>query len=341
MKALIAMPQERAAADFITLAALLTQVRGDLAELRRAGEDPRLPTRVKDAIPAMTTPESYEFQTVSTAYVETLRHFGVFDRVLADGARRVPLRVALRSTTLVPTVEPRYEAAPAVVGRVELGANRLAPRAASGIVVLSNGFIDAGGPALQGHIERELRRAIVAATDRIFVPELVSTVGTGMTIASTGDTSAHVKADIKASLAALGATAESKPFLIASGARVRSLAFMDGDGETWAWPDLTFAGGNIGGIPVLPTDAIADDTALVVDASRIAADSAGLQIKASNQGSVRMRDFTETGDGDDLGAVVSLFQNELTGLFGERVFGFSPIDDAAVVLSDVNWGDAT
>lgn len=343
MNALIAKPSQTAAsADFVKVAVLATQARGDLQALKSVADDPFLPIRVKDAIGALTTPDAFAYRTIGTVYVEQLRHFGVFDRILADGARRIPLRTAIRSTTLVPEATARNEAAPTPLTSMNLAADRLTPRRASGIVVMSNGFVDAGGAPLEAHVERELRRAVIAATDKQFLAGLVAQAATAMSWASSGDTANEVRADIKGALAVLGVTQESRPFIVASGARVRSMSFMLDADERLAWPDLTWAGGSVMGIPVLPTSALADDVVIVIDAARIAADTGVVEIRASAQGSLRMRDFRETADDDETGTVVSLFQSDLVALFAERNFGFAPIDDAAtVVLTDLAWGDAT
>ena len=178
-------------------------------------------------------------------------------------------------------------------------------------------------------LSRELRNAVAAATDSVFISELSSGAAT---IASSGTDIDSITTDLRSLLLGLDVTAQSALYLVAHPFRLKLMSLMNGTAG-FAFPDVTYKGGSLAGITVLASDQIDDDRVLLVDAARLAGDSDAVTLDSSQHAMLDM-----AGGGSP---TYSLFQRNATGLKCERWFGFEAIAGApaAVLLDDVSWGE--
>jgi hypothetical protein len=166
-----------------------------------------------------------------------------------------------------------------------------------------------------------VRRAVALSTDTIFL-DVLST-GTGvMSNASTGDF-AH---DLMTAAKAINLGASSRPYLILPPDSAKPIALEHGPSGL-LFPQMGVTGGTIQGIRVLVSDAATTD-AYLIDASQIAAQSDLIVLQPGDHAAIQMDDNPTAG----AKSLVSLWQNDLTGLRAERTFGVEVLRSTAVAL---------
>jgi len=309
------------------------------AERRQAPE--RAVRLLKAAVGAGTTADEgwagslVDYRIASRAFVEALRNFSLFDRLLADGAAvRVPMGAVAISTTLTASGSPIQETTPKPISKLTLGANPKLPEfKAASIVAVTRELLDAAGAAGVQFLERELRRGVAASTDEIFAAVIRVDAAT---VASTGDDYAAVVADLATALEGVIITAESRPYWAMPAHTAKRLAIMQSS-SGFAFPTMTPNGGTLVGIPAVVTDAVEDDEVLLLDARRIAADDSVITLQAARHAALAM-DSEPSADAQPL---TSLWQTNSTALRAERRIGAAYIGDeagASVAITGVAWG---
>jgi hypothetical protein len=159
---------------------------------------------------------------------------------------------------------------------------------------------------------------------------------------ATGTAAEHVRKNLAAALSMMHLHAGSRVFWIVSPDVRLQLAFMGviGASGELAFIDMNVSGiGNIAGVTVVASDAVAVDTTgattLLIDASRFAMSDSGFTLRVSEQATIQ-RDDAPTNPPTSDTVFVSAFQQNLVIVLVERWVSFAKLGaDAAVVLDSV------
>jgi hypothetical protein len=357
----LAMEDQRGrAAEFSTLAHLLLRSNGQMRTALAMTEQsksisPRVRAIVKAAVSAGTLddPSSaalVDLQIVSVGFVSSLRAYGAFDRMLADGAfRRVPLATpGIRISTSPLTGYGVAEGVGKPISRLSIAGTGLERLKADAIIVVSDALAEAASAGAQALISAELRAGVVAATDGVFLGALADGVSP-----VEGDGGGDPWWDIGALLQALATDASSRLYLVVSPPLGKRMATITGAGGQRVFPAMGPLGGEAApGLPVLVTDYLPIGTGspalplmMAVDASQIAADSGLVTLEQARHATVEMVDEpTQTGGGTGSPSVptaaqmVSLWQTNSRGLRASRYFGFRKLrSEAVAVMTNLSW----
>lgn len=315
-----AMIPTNSAGDMIEYARLYAKTGGDpMAMVEVAKASPTISERLRSMIAKAAVGVDFEgttgYRSIAAGFIESLRNFACFDRMLGDNAfRRVPIQTLVRVVTLAPTgaVVGRGKAKP--ISRLELGAGALERLKSSAIVVLTKELLDgATAPAMQ-LFSTELRRAVAAATDADFFATILGSPTNLNTITSTGVFWVDL-ASMISELPSTGST--SKLYLILASDVARMVTGLHGSDGTLLYPEMSVAGGFIGKLPVLVSDELAAGSALLIDADGIAADTEEVRFATASHASLQMDDAPA----DAAANLVSLWQTNSRALRAERFFG--------------------
>jgi hypothetical protein len=269
-----------------------------VGEVERWAEMNRAPERAlrilkSGAIPAGTTSDADwagnamgDYNASILAFFESLRTTSVFFRLVADNAlRRVPLRqrVGIVSGSAAGWIVG--EGKPVPLSKLTLKNGVLEPVRAAAQIVLTDELWRNVSTAGQLVVGRELKQSLGDAVDRTFVDLIVdpSTDGSAVFDSSGPDTE-DVYADLRRALFAVGSGSGSALYWIA-GTNVAKRASCLGPAVFEAMSPL---GGELVNLPCLASSAIDADTLYLLDASRIAADAATIELRASSQASIEM-----------------------------------------------------
>jgi hypothetical protein len=323
--------------EFVTLARVLLAAQGgrnnetaiDVA--RRVGAGRRVEAIVKDAAAAGSIAGwgddvSAEYNRLSAAFVQSLRNYGAFDRMLADGFVVVPPRTRIGLTTTGATGSTVAEASLKPISSLALSdLGILQPQKSSCIVVVTEEVVDSPGAAdLLGN---ELKAGVAVATDAGFIA-IATTAGLAST-GTAGTSLANIVTDLSYLFANVTTSARSKLFLVTTSLLCKKMALKSDATGARAFPDLGFAGGSIAGVPVLVSDAVASGVVLLVDASGFAASSEVVVLDASRSATLQMESAP---DSPPVAGTVttSLWQRNLRALRAERWWACQRLRDSAV-----------
>jgi hypothetical protein len=299
---------------------------------------PFVAAELKDAVLAGSTvgwgSALAQYQTIVTQFQASLPAFGAFDTMLSL-MRRVPLGLARLAIVVTgATGSGIGQGTPKRISSLQLASGDLEPTKATATLVISAEL--AGLETPQGVLADELRGAVAASTDGVFLPGLIDSSTPSITASGSG--AAQFLANLSDAVASISLSARSRLFLAADPVTVAALALMEGD----AFADMTINGGSIRGVQVIPSDAIERDSGgaqlVLLDASQIAAATAVIAIDASEQATLQME---TTPDNPPTSTTVyqSLWQRNLYGLKAERWFAFKRLrDNAAVTIEGANYG---
>ena len=331
------------AGQFLGLARCLAAARGRLAQAHALAEERRLPTSVvevlRSAVAAGTLTNSSAiagYPALATAFLESLRSVCAFDRMLPD-MRRVPLRTRISVVTAGLIGSTPAEASAKIFSSLSLAATTLEPEKATALVVISDEVLRAGGTVVDLLFNAELRAAVAAATDALFVDILTS----GITpIVSSGSTATAAWADLSHAVRALNTSAASKVYLLTTAKITKNLALALNDDGTFLFPDLTISGGTIAGVTVLASDGVLDGTMIFVDASQIIAGSDTIVLDTSRTADVQLE--TPTDSPPTASTVLQgLWQRGLVALRAERWFGVErPRAGSVSIVEGISYGNS-
>ncbi len=337
---------ERGPGEFVLLAKSLMKTHGDFtAAAYSVAETHPHQSRVAEVCKAavgagsLSNPEwagnLAPYSQVSNGFLESLRSLSVFDRMLGDNAiQRVPLRTKLTVVTGSSVGTEVDEMLQVPVGKMTLTGQSVEPLKVLSLVVLNQEVILNTSNAAMSMLSRELRNAVASATDSTFLTRLLA----GVTpITPSGASAANVLADIGTLLEAVAPRAGSKLYLVIDPVIAMRLSVMTAFDDKAAFPNLTYAGGEVVGIPVLVTDQITPGTVALIDAAGIAGESDLITMDASDEASIIMDDDPEAVE--PAGAtLVSLWQSNQRAIRCVRYFGFQKVRPHPVaVLSGVAY----
>jgi hypothetical protein len=272
------------------------------------------------------------FQTLASAWFESLRSISMLDALLTD-ARRIPQGVRFAVTTATAAGNAVAQGAWTPVSKMSFVGDNLTPKKALALVVVDEALIELGGALAQNVLAAELRLAVALAGDAVVAAALLA----GITpAASTGD----ARHDLRVVLAAVPLKQSSKPYVLTSPDAVKQLALLGVTDGPPAFPDASIpGGGSVSGMPLLGLDILSGypgglgDLLLVVDAAQCAGDSGDIVLTVSDQGTIQMSD-SPSGPADE----VSLFQTNSIALKGDREFVFDKVrTNAVAAIKNVNY----
>jgi hypothetical protein len=119
--------------------------------------------------------------------------------------------------------------------------------------------------------------------------------------------------------------------------RASMLATMAGG---FIFPDMSPTGGTIRGIPAIVTDGLAAGKVALLDGASMVGAMEPFDLLVSTEGTVEMQTAPTQNSAAGTGAsLVSLWQNNLTGIFARAPFGVKRIrNNAVALLNGVAWG---
>jgi hypothetical protein len=332
--------------EFLWYARLLARSPDDiLTSLSIAEREKSTPERVvtvlRAAVAAGTTTDPawasalVPYQTLASQFLASLATASVYDRLLSDGMRRVPLKTRIIVFNTGFSGNAVGEAMVKPVSLASLSAPVVEPRKSTAVIVASDELLKLGTPSSITLFNAELKQGVVRATDRTFIDELLASV---TPTASAGSSAANVNTDLGTLLAALSMGDTSRPYVVMPPATARGLTLKLTTAGDLAFENMGLFGGEIAnGVPALVSDQVPAGTVLAVDATGIIGDSDLITVDASRHTSL---DMGGPPDSPPTSAtnVVPLWQLNLAALRAERHYGFSIARSGSVAaLSGVSW----
>jgi hypothetical protein len=310
--------------DFVLLAKALVAGTGNRREAADYAARWGASARVQSILKAAVAPgglgsdsawgsELAAYETLASAFAESLRFFGLFDAMLADGFIRVPINARLGLVTTGATGDNPSEASPKLISVLALGTNQsLAPKKSTAIVALTDELARSlGSEALIGN---ELKSAAAVAVDTAFLTIALSGVS-GQ--ASAGSTLANITTDLSYLAANVSTGARSKLFLATTPALCRKLAFKSDTVGARAFAQLGPQGGMIANVPVIVSDAINAGDVLLLDATGFAGAAAAIALDVSRTADIQLNSMHDSPVTAST-VLQSLWQSNLRGLRAER-----------------------
>lgn len=333
----------QSAGEFVKFAKLLALSGGDPSTaIAIADADSTAPPRVsrvlKSAVAAGTTADAnwagnlLDHRVLVSAFQGTLAQSGIFDRLLANGMKRTPIRtrVGLVTTAIVGGEVGEGSYIPVSSLGFDAG-EALDPRKVQALLVVTEELLRATGSAGEALLGAELRKAATAATD---IATLAIILAAATVTPSSGTDSDAAIADIRTLLSGVATSATSKLFFVMNAANAKNASTLTGTAGARLFPDLGPLGGFILGVPVLLSDQ-AGGNVFLIDADQLAGDSDTITIDGSAQAALKMASDAP----DGAGTHVSLWQTNSKALLATRWFGMRVVGtSAAAVLTDVDWG---
>jgi hypothetical protein len=277
-----------------------------------------------------------QFQAIVTQFEGSLRTFGAFDAMLPL-MRRVPLGLARLAIMVTgATGHGVGQGAPKPISSLQLASGDFEPTKATCIIVVTDELTRLETP--QGLLADELRAAVAASTDSVFLPGLIDS--STPSIIATGNDRDHFLANLATAAGYTSQSSRSRLVLVLDPLTCANVSLLPGD----EFADMTPTGGFIRGIQVVSSDAIERDSSgarlLLIDASQIAAATASITLDASEQATLELN--SAPADTPSAAMVLtSMWQQNLRALKATRWFSFKRLrDNAVVAINGANYGVA-
>jgi hypothetical protein len=285
---------------------------------------------IRSASPIMAISDFSEFRDSTEIIFSRLQTEGVFDAALPD-----MIAAELRANILTGDAIALFEVGegmPIPLSMTDIAVlGELLPLKVAALVPFTTEFLRGLKPETDATLIRSFVNSISATTDMVLISRLIQNAGTA--IVATSDFAGDILA---ASQLILGGKA-GRLHLVISPTTALQFGFATATDGTFLFPgfDLNL-GGNIGGIPTHVSDQLPQDSsgpsALLFDASRIAANKGSIDIQRSENAAIQMMDNPV----DGAAQVVSAFQTNSVFIRLLRVFGLKlPSETIAVVFSGV------
>jgi HK97 family phage major capsid protein len=322
-------------------------------------------TVLKAAVNAGTTIDAtyagplVQYVNYAGDFVDFLRPRTIVGRFGLNGVpalRRIPFNVHIKGQTVGGTGYWVGEGKPKPVTAFGFNDTYHGWFKVAAIAVLTDDLIRFSDPSAENYVRDSLADVLSARMDLSFIDPAFAgaanvspaSITNGATsIASSGNTIAEIRADIRALWAAAD-TADNfmdSPVYITTPKILRGLADLQNPLGQPEFPGLTPQGGNIAGVPVIASNYVPGDTAgglfVLVNASDIyMSDDGQATVDFSNQASIQMLDNpTNDATNGTATSVVSMFQTDSTALRAHRFANWSRRRNSAVsYLTGVNWG---
>ena len=335
------------ASDFVSLVRVLLAGRGKFAEVRQMVRHmPRLSPRAREiltapemdmifqraVIPVHTLVGSVfaDYKLAAAGFVGALANFGVFDRLHANGMRKLPfgtLTTGAVSIGAIGAVVSELSAKP--ISRLTVTSQTTTVRKAVAALVVTNELARVTED-VSSLIGQELRNACIQAIDGQFIAIASSGVSA---VNSVGSSAAAFRADLGNALNSISVDQNSRLYLVMTSTNAKALAALgDAAGSAnSAFPDMSPRGGVISGIEVIISDSLTANSWMLVDASSFAAASGDLALSPLRHASIN---FESTPDSPPTSAtnMIGLWQSDMSAIVAERFFICERLRSSAVAL---------
>jgi HK97 family phage major capsid protein len=314
--------------DFVTYAKAMLNSRFKSSDALSAAPDcsPRLKSILKTAVAGGSTSDSSAlapYREISTGFAASLSPWSSYDKIYNDGAfMKVPLRSGIAIASSAAQGSAISELAPKPISEMSFTHAHLEPTKTLSFLVISNELAKMASPAAVSMIGNELRRAVALATDAKFLAVLAASAGVTSNAAS-----GIFSNDLFIALQAVKLGANSKPYLIVSPDVAKEVSVVRSAIGNFLFPSMTINGGTIQGLKVVTSDA-AGNVATLVDAAQVASEADLITLQEATHASLQLDDNPTSGATQ----LVSLWQNNQTGLRAERWFGVELLRSSACAL---------
>ncbi|ESQ76915.1 phage major capsid protein [Asticcacaulis sp. YBE204] len=271
-----------------------------------------------------------DWRISANAWFSTLRTTSVFFRLWDSGLRRVPLRTHLGVTTMNATGWIVGEGQPIPLSTITLSSPELTPVKACAMLVASDELIRSSSTEALNTINAELRIAVSTVVDQKFW-ELIMPSPT-FADASSGNTEANARDDVKALLAAVNTTGAGYLVWAMSPDVANGLSLFPDLGE-----GMTPQGGELLGLPAMVSNAIPAGTLRLVNGAAVAAGLGDFSLDSSGQASIQMNDTPSLGAD---GVLTSMWQTNSVAM--KAVIDFAARrtrTDAVAQITGIGWGE--
>lgn len=296
------------------------------AELeRRLGPSSAHLSRLKTAVSVLGTGDAGvdSLRPLTTAWGDLVRRQTVIGR-MAGAVRNVP--AATQITTVDSGIAAAFvtEGAPIPCAKPTLADASLMPGKVAIIVPYSKELARATGDQAAILIERDGSRAVALGEDTALLDSAAAVAGgrpasilNGIT-PLVGGSAADLEADVLALLAAVRSGDPVQPYFITSPAGALTLISTRNSGGHRAFPDVTFSGGAIIGVPLIVSAGAPDDVLVLLDADSLQVADYGLSIDRAEAAAFQFNDAPSAG----AQASVSLFQTNAVAFRFQRYIGW-------------------
>jgi HK97 family phage major capsid protein len=328
--------------EFAAIARLLMLARGDKMQAAELAEARHLSARVAEvfrksvvAPTSLTTASALaEYTGTTSAFLESLKTVGAFDRMLPD-MKQVPPRARVASVTLNATSFLHNEGDCKPVSSLQFEGHTLEETEVAAIIVQSEELLRALSPESGALIRRELAGAVASVTDRQFIDLITASL---TPLVSVGATSNQIMQDISRLLNALDVDQASRVYILAQPNTVKSIATkVSGTTGEFAFPTMGIQGGTLAGVEVIPSDGVGSGEMIAIDANAVAASSSALGLDIFQQGDIQMESAPDSPPTAST-TRINLWQHNLSALLLRRRFGCELLrTTGAAMLSGVNY----
>jgi hypothetical protein len=265
----------------------------------------------------------------SKAWFSTLRSISVFARLLEAGMLRLPLQTAYGIATSTATAYIVNEGKPSPLTLFGASKDALSPVKAMALMAVSNDVVRASDQGSIDAMDAEMRGAVAAAIDAKFW----LLAGSGATGFSLGPTGGTFRADTQELLEAVSTTGNGGlVWCCAPDVAVKACFFDE---------FMSATGGEILGLPAIVSSVIPSGTLRLVDAKAFAGNLENIEIEASNNATLEMKDGSLTQDATAGTGVslVSSFQTGMTSIRALATFGAAKVrSTGAHEITGIVWG---
>lgn len=331
------------------------------------GDDTRLQSVMKAAVAAGTTTSPtwagnlVDYQNLTSEFIEFLRPrtiVGQFGVAGIPALRRVPFNVRIPGKTSGGTAGWVGEGAMKPVTASGYAATELKWSKIAAISVITEELSRFSDPSVQTLVRDDLAEAVIERMDIDFInPTKAEGAGVAMSPASitngvTAIASTGLDADgIRADIAALWAVADNtnlptgSAVYITDAKTARMLSMLRAPLGGKEFPNVTMAGGNLDGVPLIVSNYVPADAGgslfILAFASEIyLADDGVVNIDISREASIYM-DSAPNATAPTAAQLVSMFQTNQLAVRAERYVHWKKRRPQAVsFLEDVKWGTA-
>jgi Phage capsid family len=312
---------------------LLASVDAAIAAGWRGGP---IETVLRSAVAAGTTSDPAwatnlaEHRQLIAAFVGTLQTISLVDALapVAVGAQLDYGNIAVVTATAVGDVVAQGKPTP--IHRFTIGSAAMSPKKIAATIVASRELLRMAADAAVQLLHAELRRGVAAASNSALLADLTAGLSP---IASVQD----FGTDLAEAVATMNLDATSRLFVAVPPALLARLALSKATaGGPPEYPNLTVAGGTVGGMTVLPvathTDTGGSDV-VVIDAAQIAIARGPVVLDLAEEANVQLSDTPD--DPATASTVpVSLWEQNLIAIRAQRFAGWQRLRTSAIALID-------
>lgn len=295
----------------------------------------RVVTQCKAALAAMGSNDLPTGTPASESFLHLLRPLAVPEQ-LSGFMRGLPMYA--RHYTLTEGVQGAEVAEGRAIpaSRPTYAADTIKPRRFAALIVRTKELANDASPVATQGLAEDLAQAVAAAENLKFIsPEEPGSVfHSQATFVGTGDTVAAIDTDLKRLVDLVPAANLPGAHFVMSKETATFLGLKRGSGGNAAYPLVGPNGGQLLGLPVLVTPAMAGYIGLLAPSQVLWADEGVVQLTASTEAAIEQTD-APTGDALEPtpAQLISLYQDECIGLRGVRFCNWWPRPGAAAYFS--------